>query len=208
MGSFWWVLTSVFQNKHCVLDVTCAAVDRLNYAQMYPVVIFLKTESKDILKDIRAATESKRKSTKKLIIEAQKLEKSSAYLFTGNIFFDWPIHRNSLVSLWEFLWFSGFAGVVPIKNKSTWFKSIYEMIEQQQQSAIWMSEKQARFVIYCTVSWFYWLLDRLIDWLTVFHHSIQFIDCKIDWLIVWLIDGLMSDGWLIDWLIDWWFNQA
>ncbi|OQV26205.1 Tight junction protein ZO-1 [Hypsibius exemplaris] len=103
------------QNKHCVLDVTCQAVDRLNYAQMYPIVIFLKTESKDVIKEIRTAAESKRKSTKKLIIEAQKLEKSSAYLFTG---------------------------VVPVKSKSSWFRSICELIEQQQQSPIWMSEKQ------------------------------------------------------------------
>ncbi|GAU92615.1 hypothetical protein RvY_04671 [Ramazzottius varieornatus] len=103
------------QNKHCVLDVTCPAVDRLNYAQMYPIVIYTKAESKDVVKEIRMVAESKRKSTKKLIIEAQKLEKSSAFLFTG---------------------------VVPIKSKTTWFKSICELIEQQQQSPIWMSEKQ------------------------------------------------------------------
>ena len=63
--------------------MTCPAVDRLNYAQMYPIVIYTKAESKDVVKEIRTAAESKRKSTKKLIIEAQKLEKSSAFLFTG-----------------------------------------------------------------------------------------------------------------------------
>lgn len=54
--------------------------------QMYPIVIYTKAESKDVVKEIRTMAESKRKSTKKLIIEAQKLEKSSAFLFTGKIF--------------------------------------------------------------------------------------------------------------------------
>lgn len=63
--------------------MTCQAVDRLNYAQMYPIVIFMKADSKDVVKEIRSSTELKRKSTKKLIIEAQKLEKQAAFLFSG-----------------------------------------------------------------------------------------------------------------------------
>lgn len=66
-----------------MLDVTCQAVDRLNYAQMYPIVIFMKADSKDVIKEIRSTVDLKRKSSKKLILEAQKLEKQSAFLFTG-----------------------------------------------------------------------------------------------------------------------------
>lgn len=36
--------------KHCVLDVVPGAVDKLNYAQYYPIVINLKTDKKEVVK--------------------------------------------------------------------------------------------------------------------------------------------------------------
>ena len=42
------------RGKHAVLDITPNAVDRLNYAQFYPIVIFLRAESKQIVKEIRS----------------------------------------------------------------------------------------------------------------------------------------------------------
>ena len=33
------------RNKHAVLDITPTAVDKLNYSQLYPIVIFLKAPS-------------------------------------------------------------------------------------------------------------------------------------------------------------------
>ena len=42
------------QGKHALLDVTPNAVDKLNYAQLYPIVIFTRTDSKQIIKDCRA----------------------------------------------------------------------------------------------------------------------------------------------------------
>ena len=33
------------QDKHAVLDITPNAVDRLNYAQWYPIVVFLNPDS-------------------------------------------------------------------------------------------------------------------------------------------------------------------
>jgi tight junction protein 1 len=42
------------RGKHALLDITPNAVDRLNYAQFYPIVIFLKAESKQIVKEMRA----------------------------------------------------------------------------------------------------------------------------------------------------------
>lgn len=42
------------RGKHAVLDITPNAVDRLNYAQFYPVVIFLRAESKQIVKELRS----------------------------------------------------------------------------------------------------------------------------------------------------------
>ena len=40
--------------KHALLDVTPSAVDKLNYAQFYPIVIFARADSKQTIKDCRA----------------------------------------------------------------------------------------------------------------------------------------------------------
>lgn len=42
------------RSKHALLDITPNAVDRLNYAQFYPIVIFLKAENKQVIKEMRA----------------------------------------------------------------------------------------------------------------------------------------------------------
>ncbi len=42
------------QRKHALLDVTPNAVDKLNYAQLYPIVIFTQADSKQTIKDCRA----------------------------------------------------------------------------------------------------------------------------------------------------------
>lgn len=42
------------RGKHALLDITPNAVDRLNYAQFYPIVIFLQAESKQVIKEMRA----------------------------------------------------------------------------------------------------------------------------------------------------------
>lgn len=42
------------RGKHALLDITPNAVDRLNYAQFYPIVVFLRAESKQTIKEVRA----------------------------------------------------------------------------------------------------------------------------------------------------------
>jgi len=39
-----------FQSKHCLLDITPEEVERLNFAQLYPIVIFLKPPNKQMVK--------------------------------------------------------------------------------------------------------------------------------------------------------------
>lgn len=39
--------------KHALLDITPNAVERLNYAQLYPVVVFLKADTKIVIKQLR-----------------------------------------------------------------------------------------------------------------------------------------------------------
>ena len=43
----------VEKGRHALLDITPSAVDKLNYAQFYPVVIFLRADSKNAVKELR-----------------------------------------------------------------------------------------------------------------------------------------------------------
>ena len=42
------------RGKHALLDVTPNAVDKLNYAQFYPIVILARADGKQTIKDCRS----------------------------------------------------------------------------------------------------------------------------------------------------------
>lgn len=59
-------------------------MERLNYVQYYPVVVFFAPESRAALKALRAGlAPASRRSSRRLFAQAQKLQKHSAHLFTG-----------------------------------------------------------------------------------------------------------------------------
>lgn len=67
-----------------MLDITPNAVDRLNYAQWYPIVVFLNPDSKQGVKNMRTRLCSEsRKSARKLYERALKLRKNNNHLFTS-----------------------------------------------------------------------------------------------------------------------------
>ncbi|KAK7491112.1 hypothetical protein BaRGS_00017676 [Batillaria attramentaria] len=104
--------------KHCVLDVTPYHVDRLNYAQYYPIVIFLRGESKQAIKDVRSRWRggtNTNKNPKKLQEHNERMGNLYAHLFTGTI-----NHTTT----------------------DAWFPKLVEMIESQQRRPVWMSEKK------------------------------------------------------------------
>lgn len=102
------------RGKHALLDVTPNAVDRLNYAQFYPIVIFLKTETKYMIKQIRhGLPKSAHKSSKKLFEQCQKLDK---------------------------LWSHVFSTKIVVNDADSWYRSLRDCIDQQQSGAVWMSE--------------------------------------------------------------------
>lgn len=72
------------QSKHALLDITPSAVDRLNYAQFYPVVVFMRAESKHTVKELRSrlARTPHHKSARKLYDRALKLERLWGHIFT------------------------------------------------------------------------------------------------------------------------------
>lgn len=72
------------QDKHALLDVTPNAVDRLNYAQWYPIVVFLNPDSKQGVKTMRMRLcPESRKSARKLYERSHKLRKNNHHLFTS-----------------------------------------------------------------------------------------------------------------------------
>ncbi|XP_064644896.1 tight junction protein ZO-1-like isoform X2 [Lineus longissimus] len=104
----------VDKEKHCILDVTPNAVDRLNYAGYYPVVIYLRTDSKNTVKELRAKhSKNSTKSPRKLFDQSVKLEKCYSHLFTAT---------------------------VPLTSGDSWYGKVKDTIASSQNNAIWMSE--------------------------------------------------------------------
>ncbi|XP_012281460.1 tight junction protein ZO-2 isoform X2 [Orussus abietinus] len=102
------------RGKHALLDITPNAVDRLNYAQFYPIVIFLKAETKQVIKEMRAGIpKSAHKSSKKLLEQCQKLDK---------------------------IWGHIFSAVITLTAPEAWYRKLRELIDRQQQGSLWMSQ--------------------------------------------------------------------
>uniref|UniRef100_A0A673MV22 Tight junction protein ZO-1-like n=1 Tax=Sinocyclocheilus rhinocerous TaxID=307959 RepID=A0A673MV22_9TELE len=105
-------------DKHAVLDITPNAVDRLNYAQWYPIVALLNPDSKQGVKNMRTRLcPESRKSARKLHERALKLRKNNHHLFTATI------NMNSM--------------------NDGWYGALKETIQQQQNQLVWVSEGKA-----------------------------------------------------------------
>ncbi|XP_022221137.2 tight junction protein ZO-1 isoform X3 [Drosophila obscura] len=104
------------RGKHALLDITPNAVDRLNYAQFYPVVIFLKTDSKHVIKQLRhGLPKAAHKSSKKLLEQCQKLERVWSHIFSTQIV---------------------------LNDEEAWYRKLRDSIDLQQSGAVWMSESK------------------------------------------------------------------
>ncbi|KAG8575909.1 hypothetical protein GDO81_009702 [Engystomops pustulosus] len=106
------------RDKHALLDVTPNAVDRLNYAQWYPIVVFLNPDSKQGVKTMRTRLcPESRKSARKLFERSHKLRKNNHHLFTTTI------NLNSM--------------------NDGWYGALKEAVQQQQNQLVWVSEGKA-----------------------------------------------------------------
>ncbi|NXI93100.1 ZO3 protein, partial [Psophia crepitans] len=106
------------KDKHALLDITPSAVERLNYVQYYPVVVFCEPESRQGIKAMRQwLLPDSRKSSRRLYAQASKMKKYCSHLFTAT------------VSL------SG--------SGNAWYEAIKEIIRTQQSQPIWTSAEQA-----------------------------------------------------------------
>lgn len=106
------------RGKHALLDITPNAVDRLNYAQFYPIVIFLKAENKHVIKSLRQGIpKSAHKSSKKLLEQCQKLDRVWSHIFSTTIV---------------------------LSDGEGWYRKLRDAIDLQQSGAVWMSETKVR----------------------------------------------------------------
>ncbi|NWU73133.1 ZO3 protein, partial [Pterocles burchelli] len=106
------------RDKHALLDITPSAVERLNYVQYYPVVVFCEPESRQGIKAMRQwLAPDSRKSSRRLYAQASKMKKYCSHLFTAT------------VSL------SG--------SGNAWYEAIKGIIRTQQSQPIWTSAEQA-----------------------------------------------------------------
>lgn len=102
------------RGKHALLDITPNAVDRLNYAQFYPIVIFLKADAKHTIKQLRhGIPKSAHKSSKKLLEQCQKLDR---------------------------IWSHVFSNTILLGDSDSWYRKLRDSIDQLQSGAVWMSE--------------------------------------------------------------------
>ncbi|NWR52160.1 ZO3 protein, partial [Regulus satrapa] len=106
------------KNKHALLDITPSAVERLNYVQCYPVVVFCEPESRQGIKAMRQwLAPDSRKSSRRLYAQANKMKKYCSHLFTATI------------SL------SG--------SGNAWYEQIQDIIRTQQNQPVWTTAEQA-----------------------------------------------------------------
>ncbi|NXE14677.1 ZO3 protein, partial [Lophotis ruficrista] len=106
------------KDKHALLDITPSAVERLNYVQYYPVVVFCEPESRQGIKAMRQwLAPDSRKSSRRLYAQASKMRKHCSHLFTAT------------VSL------SG--------SGNAWYEALKAIIRAQQSQPIWTAVEQA-----------------------------------------------------------------
>ncbi|CAH1790048.1 unnamed protein product [Owenia fusiformis] len=102
------------KKKHCVLDITPNAVERLNYGQYYPIVINLHCEHKHHVKELRSkwAKEST-KNPRKLFEQSQKLEKMYSHLFSA---------------------------IITLTSGDGWYRKLKETVEKLQKQPVWVAD--------------------------------------------------------------------
>uniref|UniRef100_A0A3P8YZP0 Tight junction protein 3 n=2 Tax=Esox lucius TaxID=8010 RepID=A0A3P8YZP0_ESOLU len=103
------------KNKHPLLDITPTAVERLNYIQYHPMVLFLDPHSR---KDVKAMRQklcpNSNKSSRRLYAQALKMRKHCSHLFAARI------------------------DLQPSSN--VWYESLKDKIRHQQAKPVWVSE--------------------------------------------------------------------
>ncbi|PAA53571.1 hypothetical protein BOX15_Mlig021440g1, partial [Macrostomum lignano] len=106
----------VARGKHCVLDLNPVAVDRLCFAQLAPIVLYVRAANRMVVKKIR-----KERGSKRLYQDSCRMERWCSHLFTGGFTVDQP-DLNPLLA--------GLDGLIHL----------------QQCQTLWLAEKDERLI--------------------------------------------------------------
>ncbi|XP_055020443.1 tight junction protein ZO-3 isoform X2 [Boleophthalmus pectinirostris] len=103
------------KDKHPLLDITPTAIERLNYIQYHPMVLFLDPHSRKDVKAMRHRySPNSNKSSRRLYAQALKLRKHCSHLFSARI--DLQPHNH------------------------VWYEALKDKIRHQQSKPVWVSE--------------------------------------------------------------------
>uniref|UniRef100_A0A3Q0T9H7 Tight junction protein 3 n=1 Tax=Amphilophus citrinellus TaxID=61819 RepID=A0A3Q0T9H7_AMPCI len=102
-------------DKHPLLDITPTAVERLNYIQYHPMVLFLDPHSRKDVKTMRQRySPNSNKSSRRLYSQAVKMRKHCSHLFSARVDLDPSSH--------------------------SWYESLKNKIRHEQTKPVWVSE--------------------------------------------------------------------
>ncbi|XP_038151235.1 tight junction protein ZO-3 isoform X2 [Cyprinodon tularosa] len=103
------------KDKHPLLDITPTAVERLNYIQYHPMVLFLDPHSRKDVKTMRQRyNPDSNKSSRRLYSQAVKMKKHANHLFSACIELQPGTHK--------------------------WYDTLKDSIRHQQSKPVWVSE--------------------------------------------------------------------
>ncbi|XP_029904739.1 tight junction protein ZO-3 [Myripristis murdjan] len=103
------------KDKHPLLDITPTAVERLNYIQYHPMVLFLDPHSRKDVKAMRQRySPNSNKSSRRLYAQALKMRKHCSHLFSARV------------------------DLQPSSN--VWYEILKDKIRHQQAKPVWVSE--------------------------------------------------------------------
>lgn len=77
------MISCILQNRHCLLDVSISAVERLKRIQIFPIVLMLRFKSARQIKEIR--DEMSEKAAKEMYEHALKLESDCRQYISGKL---------------------------------------------------------------------------------------------------------------------------
>lgn len=125
---------SIFQNRHCLLDVSISAVERLKRIQIYPIVLLLRFKSARQIKEIK--DKMSEKAAKEMYEHALKLESDYRQYITGEL--NLKINVPSFAEIKNISFFSIIAVIpagVNITHMSTQIKAA---VDEEQNKALWV----------------------------------------------------------------------
>ncbi len=100
-----------------MLDITPSAIEQLNYAECYPIVIYFQVSDRRMIKQIRHEYgKFYQKSSRRLWEVADRLEHFYSYLFTS---------------------------IIKVDSTHNWYEILKAQIEFQQEQSIWMSHDRS-----------------------------------------------------------------